>query len=518
VLTLARRGVGLRNATREKGADQMTLMDRRTFLNRGAAVAGAGLFSAGAVEALGNRAALATSKRGSGSPYGPLFPARDRSTGREILALPRGFRYVTFGYIGSKMSDGNITPLALDGMAAFRHPTDHRLVRLIRNHEDRNAQGAGSNPVAPDEASEVYDATAGGGTSTLDFDPRSNRLVQDFISLKGTIVNCAGGHAYDYAGWITGEEAVSTFGERHGYNFFVPVDRGPRDSKGGEPIVPMGRFSHEAVATDQRTGIVYQTDDPGSGVGAGFYRYIPRRPRNLYAGGSLQMLGIAGRPQADLREGQTVRAVLPVRWFDIEDVDPDAADNRQPTSVYRQGYDQGGAQFNRLEGCWWDGRGSIYFASTSGGDVKNGDVNADGYAEGYGQIWRYRASRHGGDLTLIYQSDGAEALDSPDNLCVTPRGGLILCEDDASSDSDLNRNAPGISDVNRLIGYGRDGRVFEFAVNRLNDSEFAGATFSPDGGTLFVNIFGDSAGTPSPYTGNEGMTIAVSGPWNRGPL
>jgi secreted PhoX family phosphatase len=326
---------------------------------------------------------------------------------------------------------------------------------------------------------------------------------------------------------------VSTFGERHGYAFFVPVSRGPHDSVGGEPIVPMGRFAHEAVATDQRTGIVYQTDDPGTGVGAGFYRYIPRSRRNLFRGGRLQMLGIRRRPQADLRDRQTTGADLPVTWFDIEDVDPAVADNREPTSVYAQGYAQGGAKFNRLEGCWWDGKRSIYFASTSGGDAKNGDVNADGYAEGYGQIWRYRASdgwdhghngrngdggHDGGELTLIYESDGAEALDSPDNLCVTPRGGLILCEDDASSDSDLNRNAPGITDVNRLIGFGRDGGVFEFAVNRLNDSELAGATFSPDGKTLFVNIFGDSVGTVNPYTSNEGMTIAISGPWHKGPL
>ena len=45
------------------------------------------------------------------------------------------------------MSDGNITPLALDGMAAFPHPTDPNLVRLIRNHEDRNGTNNPSNLV-----------------------------------------------------------------------------------------------------------------------------------------------------------------------------------------------------------------------------------------------------------------------------------------------------------------------------------------------------------------------------------
>lgn len=492
-------------------------MDRRAFL-AGGATAGAGLFTVGAVETLTRRAGLAKANLGSDSPYGRLSPARDRATGREILALPRGFHYTTFGYIGSRMSDGNLTPLALDGMAAFRHPTDRGLVRLIRNHEDRNVQGSGSNPVTPDEAADVYDPTAGGGTSTLDFDPRRGRLVQDFVSLKGTIVNCAGGHSLGYRGWITGEETVATFGENHGYLFLVPIDRGPDDAKGGEPIVPMGRFSHEAIATDQRTGIVYQTDDPGSGVGAGFYRYVPDDPRDLFAGGRLEMLGIQGHPQADLRENQTPGQPLPVTWFEIADVDPDNAANAEATSVYAQGFAQGGAKFNRLEGCWWDGDRSIYFASTSGGNVKNGDVNSDGYAEGFGQIWRYRAGRHGGQLALVYESDGGEALDSPDNLCVTPRGGLLLCEDDASSDSDLNPHAPGIEDVNRLVGFDRRGGVFEFAVNRLNDSELAGATFSPDGETLFVNIFGDSSGTVDPYGGNEGMTIAITGPWAQGPL
>jgi secreted PhoX family phosphatase len=497
----------------------MTVMDRRAFIGRGAAFAGAGLFSAGAVEALTARSALARHKRGTRSPYGSLHRVRDRATGRDILALPRGFTYTTFGAIGSRMTDGNITPLALDGMAVFPHPTDRRLVRLIRNHEDRNRAGAGSNPVRPDEAPAVYDALAGGGCSTLDYDPRGTGcLVQDFISLKGTIVNCAGGYSYGYRGWITGEETVSTFGKKHGYAFFVPVDREAGDPKGGEPIVPMGRFAHEAVATDQRTGIVYQTDDPGSGVGAGFYRYVPTDPADLFAGGRLQMLGIRNRPQSDLRENQVVGDVQPAQWFDIDDVDPALPANSSPTSVFGQGFSKGGAKFNRLEGCWWDGGQSVYFVSTSGGDVKNGDVNSDGFAEGYGQVWRYRAGRLDGDLTLIYESDGAEALDSPDNLCVTPRGGLILCEDDASSDSDLNRQAPGVEDVNRLIGYGRDGRVFEFAVNRLNDSELAGATFSPDGRVLFVNILGSTTGTVSPYTGNEGMTIAITGPWYRGPL
>ena len=500
----------------------MDVIDRRQFLGRSAALAGSTLFSAAAFERLQARAALASdgNKRSGDGGYGPVRPVAEAgSDGREILALPAGFSYVVFGKIGSTMTDGNPTPLALDGMAAFAGPRG--TVRLIRNHEDRNPPGTGSVPASPG----AYDESARGGTTTLDYDPGGRRLVRGFVSLSGTTVNCAGGRGLGHRSWISGEElvggpaftnAAQRFPKRHGYLFEVPLRLSPGEPVTPEPLVAMGRFAHEACATDQRTGVVYETEDPGTGQGAGFYRFIPDDPDFLTEGGKLQMLAVRNRPQADLRDGQQVGRRLPVRWVDIEEPDPEYLVNNDPGSVFNQGQGDGGAKFNRLEGCWYGGRDGIYFASTSGGEVKNGDVNSDGYEEGYGQIWNFRPERRSeGTLTLIYESTGAEALDSPDNLTVTPRGGLILCEDDASSDSDTDETAPGIEDVNRLIGYSARGEVFEFAVNRLNDSELAGATFSPDGGTLFVNIFGRASLSDPP---NEGMTIAIAGPWQRGGL
>src|SRR5687768_17845918 len=117
----------------------------------------------------------------------------------------------------------------------------------------------------------------------------------------------------------------------------------------------MGRFSHEAVATDQRTGVVYLTEDAGSGRGSGFYRFLPRDPARLERGGRLQILMIEGRPQTDLREGQTERRWLPVTWRDIDDPDPEPvveAELPGATSVFAQGWAAGGAKFNRLEGIW----------------------------------------------------------------------------------------------------------------------------------------------------------------------
>jgi secreted PhoX family phosphatase len=285
------------------------------------------------------------------------------------------------------------------------------------------------------------------------------------------------------------------------------------------PIVAAGRFSHEAVAVDQRTGIVFETEDPGSGIGAGFYRYTPTDADDLTRGGVLEMLAIAGQPQVDLRKGRTRGEALAVQWVTIDEPDPQLRNVRDARSTFNQGWAKGGAKFNRLEGCWED-HGTIFFVSTSGGDAKNGDVNSDGYREGFGQVWAYTPGSGGGTLMLVYESPSGAECDSPDNLTVTPRGGLIACEDDASTaygndpGEDTHPLAPGIANVNRLIGLTLAGEAFELAVNVFNDSELAGACFSPSGRTLFFNIFGRARFDEE----NEGMTCAVTGPWARGPL
>jgi secreted PhoX family phosphatase len=503
----------------------MTTMDRRAFLGRGLAATGGALLSSMALDRLCARAEGATLSGSApvaapGDGYGPLAPVADQR-GLEILALPAGFSYVTFGHIGAPMSDGHPTPLALDGMAAF--PAANGRVRLVRNHEDRNLPGAGS---VAGTAELRWDPQAGGGTTTLDYDPATRTLVRDFVSLTGSLTNCAGGIGFGGRHWITAEEVVAgpahtnaalKFPQRHGYCFAVPVDA--ESTQRIEPIPAMGRFLHEAVAVDQRTGIVYLTEDPGSNVtGAGFYRYLPNDRERLSAGGTLQMLGVRRAPQVDLRKGQTVGDALAVTWFDIDDPDPEYEVDNDPRSVFNQGFNKGGALFNRLEGCWYD-EGSVFFVSTSGGDAESGDVNPDGYHEGFGQVWEYRPSaRNDGLLRLWFESPSGSVLDSPDNLTVTPRGGLVLCEDDAGvALVDTHPAAPGVANVNRLIGLTPDGDAFELAVNRLNDAEFAGVCFSPDGRTMFFNIYGDSRGTTEQHAGT-GMTCAVTGPWEAGPL
>ena len=63
------------------------------------------------------------------------------ATASSRIALPEGFSYRSFSLAGTMMSDGNKVPLAHDGMGVFNMANGK--FRLVRNHEDRNAPGAG---------------------------------------------------------------------------------------------------------------------------------------------------------------------------------------------------------------------------------------------------------------------------------------------------------------------------------------------------------------------------------------
>lgn len=428
--------------------------------------------------------------------YGPLRKVPDETTGLELLRLPAGFRYLSYGWAGDEMADGTRTPANHDGMGVIQEAGD--LVTLCRNHEVLGQAAFGG-------SSMTYDRYAGGGCTNLQFDKTRCRWVKSWPTLAGTVKNCAGGPT-PWGTWLSCEETLYQQGSRqgniryrfektHGWIFEVPADGSARPV----PLKSMGRFVHEAIAVDPQSGYVYETEDRET---SGFYRFIPNKRGKLAAGGRLQML-IAGRQARDLRKGSRIGQTYDVTWVDIEhpqraDVEyfsgvpdrPKLSAVEDQTGVFAQGRRKGGAAFARLEGCWY-GNGLVYFNSTSGGKL------------GAGQVWQFDPKQQ--QLKLIFESPAREVLDSPDNIAVSPRGGIVLCEDP-------NRIA-------RLQGMTPDGRLFPFAANHVvldgqrngfrgdfRTREWAGATFSRDGEWLFANIY------------EPGITFAITGPWGEGLL
>jgi hypothetical protein len=453
----------------------MTEISRRNFLASTTTLAATGtLFG---FEGMVARGASANTRRSPYVPggYGELKPTKSMNTGEFVLALPEGFSYTVFGRTGTKMSDGNATPSLHDGMAAF--PAPGGKIRLVRNHEIKEKPGEGFLG-----APGGYDALAWAGCTTLLIDPKTRLMEKDFLSLSGTLANCAGGPT-PWGTWISCEETTlgtkAGFGKEHGYCFEVSAKADGKENN-PIPLKSLGRFVHEAIAVDPRTGVVYLTEDRGS---AGFYRFIPKVKGKLAEGGRLQVAAIKDRKNFDTRRGQKPGDTYTIVWVDIEDPDPKNAE-AEPLAVYKEGQAKGAATFGRLEGCWY-GRGSIFIDATNGGD-KN-----------LGQIFQYTPNGDNeGKLVLLFESVDPKILAMPDNLCVSPRGGLVICED---SDETMQY----------IRGLTPQGELFDFTRNILvgfETQEFAGSTFSPDGKTLFVNVQ-----TP-------GLTCAIWGPWEKGAL
>ncbi|NNC90824.1 MAG: DUF839 domain-containing protein [Akkermansiaceae bacterium] len=424
------------------------------------------------------------------APYGPLV--RDPEG---VLDLPKAFSYRVLSRTGDRMSDGFRVPGMPDGMAAFG-AGDGRVV-VIRNHElslktghlgpfeDNNRY-----PEALDRSLSYDPGENGappqvGGTTTLVYDPRTGRAEKQFLSLTGTDRNCAGG-PMPWGAWITGEESedlTSARGRLHGYCFAVKADPDSGLQK-AVPLKALGRFRHEAVALDPRSGILYLTEDKPDCL---LYRFIPDRKNDL-GSGTLQALAVENAPTAAAPRGADLRnydpddaqipegASYPVRWIDLEDIDAPKNDLR-----YR-GYDAGAARFARGEGIYYSG-GALYICCTDGGAGRRG------------QIYKLTPdpSRKGPDeLQLFLQPEESDLLTNCDNICASPGGDLIICEDLIKKHGGKRAHLRGVTP---------DGRIYNLARNALNKSELAGATFSPDGKTLFVNI-------QSP-----GITLAITGPW-----
>ncbi len=483
----------------------------------------------------GRQAAAAGRLEPIASPYGPVAPVADRTTGLYLLQLPEGFSYQSFGWSGDLMANGQPTPMEHDGMAVVRSRMAGGIeeITLIRNHESKvlpqvGMIGAQAQYDTADVSDDDVTGKLSGGTTRLVY--RGGEWVEAAPTLGGTIDNCAGGPT-DWHTWLTCEEDLADFteegGKKHGYVFEVSAVDGETS---GNPIVAMGRMDHEAVALDPRSGAVYLTEDNRNH--AGLYKFVPNdtsaRLGSLEQGGRLFMAKVVGEDKVDLLDpamGQTHA----IEWVEIAEPDADPQPTVEPlveegdlsSGPFIQGRELGALRFSRLEGCWYSAADRlVYLVDTSAGigsDEEDGIIDQAGHGEG--AVWTLDPATD--TLACVFKSDNPVAGNNPDNITVSPRGGVLLCEDGGGVED-------GFGPGERLLGLTPAGETYIFAKNNVmlepsdiaaagksaefieaddyREDEWAGATFDPSGRILFVN-----AQTP-------GITFAITGPWERGLL
>ncbi|MFF9037925.1 PhoX family protein [Streptomyces sp. NPDC014892] len=454
-------------------------MTRRQALARsGAGIAG--IAFTGTLSELFVGTATAQSTLGH-SGYGPLIPDPNG-----LLDLPKGFRYRVLSREGDPLRSGEgPVPSNHDGMSALAGR--HGRVHLVRNHENRHN---GRIPVPTIEGL-TYDPMGKGGCTSLTLDARG-KVLSERVAIAGTAVNCAGGPT-PWGTWLTCEEnedKAGTNGYTKDHGFIFEVDPSDPHRSGAVPLTAMGRFQHEAIAVDPKRGVVYETEDAFERPFGLFYRFLPDKPKgglgSLRAGGRLQAMRVPGVP--DLSPIQEPGACFDgIEWVDVPD--PLAA----RTAIRHQDFGPKGiTHAQKLEGCYWGGR-CVYFVSSF---ARSAEGSA---ADHYGQIWRYDPDHRTLTLVIAFGPDTGLQLpgESPDNICLAPSGGLMVCEDG--------------NGAQHVYGVTRRGEVYAMARNAQNIGtaddpewgEFAGVTFSPDGDTMYVNCY-----TP-------GTTFAVTGPWRR---
>jgi secreted PhoX family phosphatase len=467
----------------------------------GIAAAGVALSpSASATPSTGASTATPAALGRSGRTLGALV-----TDPKGLLSLAAGFSYTVVSVAGeTTLTTGEKSPGRPDGTGAFRAG---RAVRLVQNHE--LSPGA-ADPV-PTLVGTVFDAGIkdAGGCTVIEV-ARDGARVSEWVGLSGTISNCAGG-VTPWDTWLTCEETEVRAGTAYGANGSTAQDHGwifevaPAESAQQHPvpIKAFGRYAHEAVVV-MKDMTVYLTEDASSPNGL-LYRWTGGHRSDAKPGFLQSLAPTAGTLEAmrvQNTDGQWVDDLsrftsaqvgreLKVAWVKVPD--------RLATTTSVRKQFTTAAQVTRgkkLEGAWADARG-VYFASSYAGysDIPALSVPHDG------QIWYldhdrqtltlqayfpyirelHTPSTAGGwtPWTLQEQRSLPDIFDGPDNVHVSPWGGLVIAEDGEG--------------LNGLFIWTEDGGAQRLARNDIlfqgtENAEMTGPTFSPDGSILFANV------------------------------
>ena len=399
-----------------------------------------------------------------------VFNSRMIKDPNKVLDVHRSLSYNIISTIGQKMSDGYRVPGSPDGMSAFAVNREHTVI--VRNHELGRTSGRLMGPFdnpkndAMALGEKHYDKNAFGGTTNILLNNKTNQVVKEYLSLSGTMTNCAGGST-PWGTWLTCEENIAQKKNNkisHGYVF--EVDPKKDFLQKPIPLKQLGRFKHEAVAFD-KYGCAYLTEDRSDGL---LYKFIPKNKTSL-DDGSLYALKISEKDSRNWKNRDILlNQKFSVEWIRLEDIDPES------DTLRVEGIEKGATIFARGEGLAQDSE-SIFITCTSGGRLRKG------------QIWKLTPqSENESILELWFEVGKIDMLNMPDNLTVAPWGDLIVCEDNP--------------DIDRLWGIKPNGDSYLIAENNYSRAELAGVCFNPQSNVLYLNIQ------------QNGQTLAIDGDWN----
>ena len=353
---------------------------------------------------------------------------------------------------------------------------------LVRNSEQDGDEADRFPTVAAPEL--TYDPVAQGGTTTTELDA-DNNVVAEYVSLAGTVNNCAGG-VTPWGTWLTCEETEERAGDDgftkdHGFVFEVDpfnVDeqRGPdaaRRASAASPTRPSSSTRRPACCTSPRTPAARTACSTGR-----------RRPTPLGGYGSLRD-GAAARGARRLRRtaasSPTSRSITEIGTVLTTDVGGD------PRPARRRGLDPGPAQQGHPLA---QVRGHVVGQRRR---LRRVLVRPPRRRLGRRARRPGVAARPGADtMELIVQfgvnpDPASDTFDGPDNITVSPWGGLSSAADGEG--------------VQHLFTVSADGEPALRPQRTGRRASSPAPRSRADGKTLFVNLQ------------EPGVTFAITGPW-----